>query len=56
MSMSEQEKADFERAIREQVRMEHRAYKKEWRDKNKDKVKKHNRTYYEKRKLKREEN
>ena len=52
MSMTEQEKADFEKAIREKVIMEHRAYKKEWRSKNKDKVKLSNRKYYEKRKAK----
>ena len=46
MSMTEQELIDFERAIREKVKMENRARKKEWRDKNRDTVKEHNRKYY----------
>ena len=55
MSMTEQEKADFEKAIREKVKMEHRARKKEWRDNHKESVRKSNRKYYEKIKAKREE-
>ena len=50
ISMTEQEKIDFEKAIRQKVLMEQRAYKKEWRAKNKDKVKESNRKYYEKKK------
>ena len=50
MSMTDQEKADFEKAIREKVLMERRAYKAEWRRKNKDKIKRSNQKYYEKRK------
>lgn len=50
--MTEQEKADFEKAIREKVIMERRAYKKEWRDRNKDRVRESNRKYYDKRKKK----
>ena len=56
MSMTEQEKADFEKTIREKILMESRAYKKEWRNKNKEKVKASNKKYYEKRKVEREVN
>lgn len=48
--MTEQEKADFEKAIREKVLMERRAYKAEWRRKNKDSVQRSNQKYYAKKK------
>ena len=50
MSMTEQEKVDFEKAIREKIIMERRAYKAEWRRKNKDSVKRSNEKYYAKKK------
>lgn len=50
MSMTDQEKADFEKAIREQVLMERRAYQAEWRRKNKESIRRSNKKYYEKQK------
>lgn len=44
--MTEQEKIEFEKIIRERIAEERRAAKRAWRQKNPDKVKKHNETYY----------
>lgn len=44
--MTEQEKIEFEMIIREKVAEERRAAKRAWRQKNPDKVKKHNEAYY----------
>ena len=48
MSMTDQEKADFEKAIREKALMERRAYQAEWRRKNKESIRRSNKKYYEK--------
>ena len=50
MSMTEQEKADFEKEIRQKILMERRAYKADWRRKNKESIKRSNQKYYEKQK------
>jgi hypothetical protein len=54
--ITEQERKIIEQEVREQILAERKAYKMEWRAKNKDKVKESNRKYYEKVKAKREGN
>lgn len=52
--MTEQEKADFEKEIRQKILMERRAYKADWRRKNKESIKRSNQKYYEKIKTRKE--
>ena len=54
MSMTEKEKQEFEKEIRHKILMERRAYKAEWRWKNKDKIKRSNEKYYAKKKAEKE--
>ena len=53
--MTEQEKIQFEKEIREKIKQEARERKAEWRRKNPESVRKSNAKYYEKRKKVREE-
>lgn len=48
--MTEQEKLEFEKEIRQKVLMERRAAKAEWRRKNKESIKRSNQKYYAKKK------
>lgn len=50
MSMTEQEKIEFEKEIRQNILMERRAYKSEWRRNNKESIRKSNQKYYAKKK------
>lgn len=52
--MTEAEKIEFEKEIRHKILMERRAYKTEWRRKNKDKIKRSNEKYYAKKKAEKE--
>lgn len=54
--ITEQEREVIRQEIIEELLAEKRAYKKDWRARNKDKVKVSNRRYYEKRKIEREVN
>ena len=51
--MTEQEKIEFEKEIRQKVLMERRAAKAEWRRKNKESIKRSNQKYYAKKKAER---
>ncbi len=51
--MTEQEKLEFEKEIRQKVLMERRAAKAEWRRKNKESIKRSNQKYYAKKKAER---
>lgn len=50
MSMTEKEKKEFEKEIRQKVLMERRAAKAEWRRKNKESIRRSNQKYYAKKK------
>lgn len=52
--MNEQEKATFEQEIREKVAKEQRAYKAQWREKNREHIREYNRLYRLRKKLCRE--
>ena len=54
--ITEKERELLRQEILEEILAEKRAYKMEWRAKNKDKVKKSNRRYYEKKKAQTEVN
>lgn len=51
--MTEQEKLEFEKEIRQKVLMERRAAKAEWRRQNKESIKRSNQKYYAKKKAER---
>ena len=52
--MTEQEKIEFEKEIRQKVLMEQRAAKAEWRKHNKESIRKSNQKYYAKKKAEKE--
>ena len=52
--MTEAEKIEFEKEIRQKVLMERRAAKAEWRRKNKESIKRSNQKYYAKKKAEKE--
>lgn len=52
--MTESEKIEFEKEIRQKVLMERRAAKAEWRRKNKKSIKRSNQKYYAKKKAEKE--
>lgn len=52
--MTEQEKIEFEKEIRQKVLMEQRAAKAEWRKNNKESIRKSNQKYYRKKKAERQ--
>lgn len=52
--MTEQEKIEFEKEIRQKVLMERRAAKAEWRKNNKESIRKSNQKYYRKKKAERQ--
>lgn len=49
--MTEQEKNAFEKEIREKVAAERRAYKAEWREKNREHIRQYNKVYRIRKKL-----
>ena len=53
--ISEKEKQEIEKAVLERIAAERRAYKKAWREKNRESVKRSNDKYYAKKKAERDE-
>ena len=52
--ISEKEKKEIEKAVLERIAAERRAYKKAWREKNPESIKRSNDKYYAKKKAERE--